>query len=288
MNLLPKSVIARVGARGWGKPCWEQMPCKPGDSDIADLTGTYLGRLVPLPRAIRLSRTGSKLTLVNGCRYPKLPHREPAGTVIRRGKGEQLAYLGVDPSRHPWRDLGSILALSSSPSEGGAWVLAHLAPGDGAVDLWAGGLAANKGKVLDVAEWCLTLPLVLVGATVLNKYEKGVELAEGGSGRLRSAIGDYFGDLAVAEFRRSDKQSRDRRRRVLSKALASYWHTLDNACSALIETAQDPAAELAGRWYSLVRSAMNDAYERACPHESPRQIRAFARGKQRLRLKKPE
>ena len=197
-NLLTKDMIRNAPNLAWGKPIWEQMPQDPDDPLVAETTTTYLGRLTPIPRAIKLHNEDTKITLANGCSYPKLPHRESAATVIRRGRDEELAYLGIDLSKHPWRELGLVLALSRSSLDGGAWVLCHLGDSEGEVDLWTGGLAAKQGKVLDVAEWTFHLPLALVGGSALNKYREGVELANRASRRLQAAITAYFEDLAVA------------------------------------------------------------------------------------------
>jgi len=287
LNLLTRELVERSAQGRWGRPVWETMPHAPDEASVDSLSKSYLGRLVPVPRAIKLQSEASKATLANGLSYPKLPHREPAGTVVRRGADERLAYLAVDLAKHPWRDLGSILASSPSADEGGPWVLRHLVPGDGEVDLWTGGLAAHKGKLLDAAEWSFHLPLALVGEIVLEKYHRGVELADAASRRLLAAIAGYSEDLALSEFTRNDRQSRMRRQRIVAKATALYWRALDGRYGSLVETATDPTADLGGTWYRLVREAMETAYQRSCPHSSPRQIRAFAKGKQRLRLKKP-
>lgn len=288
MNLLTKELVAAALNGGWGRPVWEEMPEGPYDPHITGVTASYLGRLVAVSRGIRLVKASTKITVINGCRYPKLPHREPAATLKRRATDGKLFYLPVDLSKHPWRELASILASSPSTGEGGPWVLAHLAPGQGQVDLWAGGLATNKGKLLDVAEWNFSLPLALIGAVELAKYRRGVELAEAGGHKLWAAITSYFDDLAVGAFRKNDKQSKMERKRMLAKAGAWYWRALDGSYALLVDASNDPTARLAEAWYSLVRSAMEEAYERACPHASPRQIRAFAKGRQRLRLRKPE
>lgn len=287
MNLVTKEMVKRAPGGGWGTPVWESMPERPEGPRVAAITDTYLGRLVPISRGIKLVEGSKTATLANGCAYPKLPRREPGATVVRRGKDEVMAYVGIGLSKHPWRELGSVLALSHSPAEGGPWVLSHLVGGDGQVDLWTGGLAANKGKLLDAAEWSFHLPLALIGDAALNKYRQGVELAERANNRLWSAVSACFEDLAVGEFKRNDQQTRKQRQRVLAKASASYWRTVDGSYGVLIETANELTAELAGEWYTIVRAAMDQAYERACPHETARQIRAYAKGAQRLRLRKP-
>jgi CRISPR system Cascade subunit CasA len=286
LNLLTKDLIRNAPNLTWGNPVWERMPQGPDDPLIAQTTTTYLGRLAPIPRAVKLDSEGTKVTLANGCSYPKLPHREPAATVIRRGRDEELAYLGVDLSKHPWRELGSLLAFSHSSLDGGAWILGHLGGSEGEVDLWTGGLAAKQGKVLDVAEWTFHLPLALVGEIELHKYREGVELANRASGSLQAAITAYFEDLAVSEFKRNDRRSLDQRRRILGKAGASFWRSLDSRYGVLVEAAVEPARPLDAEWYGAVRAAMTRAYESSCPHQSARQLRAYAKGDSKLKLRR--
>ncbi len=287
LNLLTKEIVGRAANTSWGKPVWELMPTSPEDAVIAELTTSYLGRLVPVSRGIKLNAGSTKATLVNGCRYPKLPYREPSATVIRRGKDQKLAYLRVDLSKHPWRELGSLLAYAQATGEGGARALGHLVPGNGSVDIWTGGLAANKGKVLDLAEWSFHLPLSLIGETELNKYRQGIQLTDSGGVKLRTAIRAYSQDLAVSEFNRTDPRSREHSGKILGKASASYWRTLDSQYGVLIAAANDPTRDLADEWYGIVRDAMERAYERACARQNARQLRAYAKGSQLLKLRKP-
>lgn len=292
MNLLTKETV-ETGRLEWGRPVWEAMPACP------TAASTYLGRLVPVARAIRLVVGKTEITLADGCRYPKLPqYRDPAATVMRVKTGpsnEEPRYRGVELSKHPWRDLAAVLSFSRTAVEGGAWVLGHLVPDAGHIDLWTGGLKVDKGKVIDVGEWNFHLPRSLVGSTELEKYRKGIELADGGYRTLGAATSAYCEDLSVPEFRRSknrgfslnDPRSRKRRAQLSSRATSFFWRVLDSTYGILIEAANDRTRDLAAEWYPIVRKAMEEAYQRACPRESVRQIRAYARGLQRLRLRKP-
>ncbi len=71
-------------------------------------------------------------------------------------------------------------------------------------------------------------------------------------------------------------------------AKTHFWSTLDLHYRGLIDAASDARAALSSDWYPTVRGAMEDAYSFTCPHETPRQIQAYAQGLRALRLKKPE
>src|ERR1035441_6365541 len=86
-NLLDKATVAdHYGAEGWGKPVWEMMVSKPADEEaIRNTTNTYLGRLVPLSRLVRLDEQGFSIMLGNGLTYPTSSvFREAAATEIGR------------------------------------------------------------------------------------------------------------------------------------------------------------------------------------------------------------
>jgi CRISPR system Cascade subunit CasA len=280
-NLLTKKIVSELPSLEWGRPVWETRPSSAADPHATALVSSYLGRLVPIARAVRLSPTSRKITMCNGLSYPKFPEtREPSCTVVSKKDGTP-AYLRIDLHKHPWRELASLLSASPSRTEGRALVLDHLRRGaDGTVDIWTGGLAADKGKVLDVAEWSFRLPLSMLGAMELQTYERGVELANKATRSLWAAVSAYCDDLKLSEAK--TKQAKN------ARASTFYWSSLDSRYAVLMGTIEDPAVKLGEAWYQEVWRALNAAYAQACPHETPRQIRAYAKGNQMLRLKQPE
>ena len=157
-------------------------------------------------------------------------------------------------------------------------------------------MKANKGKFVDVADWTLHLNVSLLGDSALEKYRKGVELADRGSNCIWHAVTAYFEDLGVGEFKRneagkfkrSDPRTRVQRQKVAAKAGLMYWSALDSRYQILIDAANDRATSLGGEWYKILRNAMNQAYEQAFPHQTARQLRAYAAGSKSLRLRRPD
>lgn len=267
LNLLDRRSVETLPNAAWGSPYWE---CDVYSKTSLDkLTSTYLGRLVPLPRAIHCEQGSSKIILGAGMNYPKLPEwREPGGTIIRTGKGnsEKLTYVAVNPAKHPWRELGSILALASADKPGGAFPLMHMRNiEDRTFEIWTGGLAADKAKLVDMAEWSFTLPSSLLDSASLKRYQTGVTLSGDGSFVLRQAIKKY-GDELTAEALWGNEAQR------------CFWTMLDAESSMLADCAADAAGDLSLAWLPVIRSAMLAAYSQCCPHETPRQIQAYAQG----------
>ena len=281
MNLLSKSMVDALPGMTFGKPIWEDEKISQGNPEAAlSSSASYLGRLVPLSRAITLYQDKLSFTLANGLSYPKLPtQREPYATVVRRGKGknEKDMYISVNLLRHPWRELASVLSLKRAAISGGALCLHHLNHiKSDRVDIWTGGMAADKGKILDVAEWNFSLPVEMLNETELLLYEKGVDLARKGEYGLREAVKSWHKNMAV-----------DSKNISYENALTAYWAALDKRYTVLIQCI-DEENPLHQKWFSVVRQAMGEAFTHACPHTTPRQIQAFARARQKLRLKKPD
>jgi len=279
MNLLTKKLVEEAGLQ-WGRPIWEIDPTNPpNEPPLKDTVTTYLGRLVPLSRGVLLDPATPKMTLVNGLTYPKLPEvREVSATVLLRniGKQEQQSYLGTDPAKHPWRELGSILAITRKNRTGGALSLLNLSSAqDTIIDIWTGGLAADKGKVIDAAEWTFSISQSMLERATLHKYKKGVELAAKAEQALGKSISTYCSDLK-------------RENTLGPKAKSHFWSILDSSYRILLQVASSQDLTLAERWYPVVQEAMEQAYDATCPHETPRQIQAFAHGRKSLRVKKPD
>ncbi len=269
LNLLHKEMFGgRNAAAAWGRPTWELDRLR--RQPLSENVRTFLGRLVPASRAIRCLPDSRHIALANGIACPKLPEgREPMATVItrRKGRAEQRAYVAFQPGRHPWRELAALLSLSSADRAGGALALANLRRlAGGHIDIWVGGQAADRTKILDMGVWTFSLPRSLLDSTALQAYQAGVAQAEKGEAKLTGAVKKY----AKALHAGTDSP--------LKFARALYWTALDRDCHILAETASSAATRLADTWLPRVREAMFSAYERTCARATPRQIQAYAAG----------
>lgn len=277
LNLLTKEQVSTLPGGKWGKPVWDIPPRSPSEKDSNENTRSYLGRLVPLSRAVLCCSEGTRMTLANGLSYPKLPAgRDPMATVVHNEKRKEHHYLRVHTSRHPWRELGALLSLKRMGVAGAALALDHLMDGgEGEIDVWVGGIAADQAKILDVAEWNFMLPLNLLFETQMTRYQRGVQLALRGESSLTFAVKEYglamkMEDTSLQGFR--------------EKAKTTYWTALDNNYRVLVEVACAIDKEMES-WKNLLRTILFRAYREACPHESPRQIQAFSVGRKRLGIR---
>jgi len=279
LNLLTKKCVQEYTPLSWGTPTWEFEPKAPSHEGLNAIKQSYLGRLTPLSRGILLDTTTTRMTLVNGLAYPKLPESRDTTTTLRLRKSkkeESYFYLPTDPTKHPWRELGALLTLTDKDRPGGALALRHLDPArPDTVDIWTGGLAADKGKIIDTAEWTFSIPQCMLESSALKRYESGVQLSEKAVWSLGNGVKAYCDALKMENT-------------LNDKAKGYFWSTLDRQYPVLLQVANSSDTTLIETWYPIVRQAMQQAYDHACPHETPRQIQAFALGQQSPRLKKPE
>jgi hypothetical protein len=147
------------------------------------------------------------------------------------------------------------------------------------VNIWVGGLRSGGGggKIIDMAEWNFSVVASSLQDRGVDVSERGVGLANEGAAALRKAVGTYFGAFEV-----------DNKHIPYNQARTRYWSELDGQHGVLLEIARDLKSRLAEAWYPVVRKAMHSAYAYVCPCGTPREISAFAKARERLRLKKPE
>jgi CRISPR system Cascade subunit CasA len=285
-NLLNRMQVEQLfGKRCWGRPVWEKMPKALNDSDaVRNATKTYLGRLVPLSRSIRIAADGRTLTLANGLEYPPPKEwREPCATIVRRTvRGEPTrAVLRASTEKAAWRELHALTVKAVGQNPGGPVALQNIASEEGAFDLWVGGLVASKSKPVDTTESVFHVPAAMLTDPGQMIYEKGVRYADSAEFRIRLAISAYHNALGDNLDR---PEMKNRRSQIQRNATAQFWTDIEQAVPLLLEVVEkgfkgnwrDTA------WGKLVWRCARAAYEHSCPHETPRQIRAYVLGLQRM------
>ena len=263
-----------------GRPVWEQMPVNDTDDQ---LTRTYLGRLVPIPRAILLKQ--GKLNMLYGealryPTYPDFPQEANCSVAIRRIKKKEERYLvGARLGIQPWRQLDAILQYNlPSKSSSHAINLGHL--DEQAVDIWVGALLRNPGKqdIIDTVESRFHISKQLRSPEGCSSYSKEVEKAQNVSSLLNTAIYVY----------RIEVDSRNETGIGIS-AKNFYWTTVEKNLPLLMAHIEaigsDDAIPTRKVWRKKLFSAACEAYTIACGQETPRQMRAFAKGWQTLTKK---
>jgi CRISPR system Cascade subunit CasA len=173
-------------------------------------------------------------------------------------------------------------------TNGGPAALQNLAE-EAAFDMWVGGLVAEgNGKLVDTIESVFHVPAAMLDEPSQHVYEAGVRWAETSAFRVARAVCTYHRELGDNLDR---AELRDRRPHIQNKATAQFWTDIEQAVPQLLDVAVNPEQLGAmNEWYKTswgkaVWSAMRSAYEQACPHDTPRQMRAYALGLNTLYFK---
>jgi CRISPR system Cascade subunit CasA len=290
-NLMTKQQAAEFfGKDSWGKPVWESMPDGLHDSyALKNATCTYLGRLVPLARMIWLNDDCRSLILANGLEYPSYEAgwRESSATIVVRSiKGSpKRIVLRASLEKATWRELNALTVKVVGHNPGGPAALQNIPGGEDAFDLWVGGLVSDQSKIVDTTESVFHVPAAMLQEKGQQAYELGVKFAETAEARLRRAVSTYHKEVGDDLDRPGFKEHRNK---VQGKSIVRFWTDIEQAVSQLLEVAENPEKLEPTRewrktdWGQSVLSALRAAYEWACPHETPRQIKAYALGLKRL------
>lgn len=294
-NLITAEDLAMFTALKWGHPVWEL-----GCSSLEELNGnpnlplTYLGRLAPVCRSLWLHDDRRTFLGANGLTYPGLAsdglRLEPAMAVVavkdsqgRESRRPVSAKIG-ESVRHPWRELHAVLMLQHDGC-GGPLALRNVDESD-LFDLWLGAFVTDQSKVDDSVEFSFTrLPQeMLSGSSVLKTYADGVAEAVRVETRLRRAVRCYRlalecpvedKDKVSKIFASIPRPQKIRLGAIVTSLVSAYWTRLEMQVDRLLSASvrQDLTD-----WILAIQQAKRQAYDIACPHGTPRQLKAYSLG----------
>ena len=259
----------------WGKPLWEEpVQSLENQSAKENATMTYLGRLVPVSRCVRLcfndDRECDGIILANGLTYPSYPEfREPTVTIIRV-KDDNIE-LSASLEKGLWRQLSSIsIKYYKRVGNGlsGPIVLNNL-PENQPCKLWSGALVTDKAKIRDTLESIYDVPAKMFKDEGRQVYEEGIHYAETWAAKLSDAIKEFIHQL-----------NRDKKQTPRPKALSFFWGNLEQHVSLLLQLVDEKQTSAWGEtpWGKKVKATAFKAYENVCPQQTVREIQAYALG----------
>ena len=279
-----------------GQPVWEKMPASFADAAaVENATKTYIGRLVPLTRITKLSPGGQRMLLGDGLVYPTFADGfapEPTATVaVRREKRTLVSY---HPGKAIWRELAAITAKRAATGTGGPLALDALQEGT-ACDLIVGALARNQASIVNSFESVFHVPPRFRTQEGTSAYEGEVKAAEALASRLGWAVETYRLDLDAGwpgRLKAAGPKKGVLKARLHALATTHYWTSIENHLPLLMRYVEnigsDAATPAREAWRTEIFAAGCEAYRVACGQETPRQVRAFAKGWERLTAKRDE
>lgn len=292
-----------------GKPVWEYFPDVPDHNGpaIINATKTYLGRLVPISRWIRLLPDAEQMYCCSGFKYDTFKDGFPAEPtaavrlVTSRDKNgvetTERRVVKIDPSKALWRELSALLIERSVYGLGGPLAMGN-APHDTEFDFHICAMTRDQASMdLAIESVFHIKPTFKTNFHVYQAEVTGsntVMGAEGHARKLRRAIEEYR-MLVDADWISRVKRTEAKKQGILKNRLAetaflSYWTTVEINLLLLLNhinaIGTDDSELTRKTWQSMLFNSARDAYRMACGQETSRQMRAFAKGWEILTMTK--
>jgi CRISPR system Cascade subunit CasA len=153
----------------------------------------------------------------------------------------------------------------------------------------------QAAEIVDLVESVFHIPVSLRTTEGSATYESEVKKSESGASRLGGAVEEYRKEIDDHWEKRLDRAKQGKwalKARLHFIATTHYWTTVEKNLPLLmnhIETIGTDAADPTCKaWRKMLFNTACEAYRIACGQETPRHIRAFAKGWERLTAKKNE
>ena len=300
-NVLSKEQIEDRFGENRGVPVWEKFPSSPDDVDAAtNATQTYIGRLVPLSRWLKLLPDNKTMLMGEGFVYPVYPeYTEPTSVEVISNLNNEYKILSCKNTT-PWRELHAISTkrIKDKGNIGGPASIENQ-PQSESYDIHVLALKRDKATILDAIESVLHVPdYISTSEKCRNAYLYGVKNAEITASKLDKSIQRYLSILMPdmidiinkgMEGRRLAKDESTKYQavkvKVRDKYLIHYWTLIEEQryllmnYIALIGTELDQERNEAERvWLQAINRTADETYQSLCAQESPRQMRAYVAG----------
>jgi CRISPR system Cascade subunit CasA len=288
-----------------GKTIWE-IPIKSADDHeaIDNATQTHIGRLVPQTRILRINEDRKRVLLGAGFLYPKFQDEKNtfhpdlfATTVLNANREREL--LSARPGISVWRELHALAVRrkDASVSSRGPLCLLNI-PDTNELDIIVNAMMTNPkqaAEIVDLVESVFHIPPRLRAPEGTSSYEAEVKYAEKRANRLGCSIEEYRKEIDCGWESRMKGAGPDKgklKAKLHSIATRHYWTTVEKNLPLLMAHIEaigtDAAISTRDAWRRMLFTAACDAYRITCGQETPRQMRAFAKGWQKLTGKKNE
>jgi len=283
LNLLTREQIRENNLPEIGVPPWEHMPTGEIDERAEKIKTCYTGRLVPLNRFCYL--TEDRLFCTEGIVHPFLEDGHlDISAAADRSKSNWKA-LWTDAKKRPWRELASLLSYvyASEPSGYECHLLTMCLPrARNAVpqfQIWSGGLGVQKkmdgqnvsGKG-DFVDSSIQLDTTIIqGGVWFKTLQNEIQNLEKLSGIIYKCTAGYYTLLTVDGSNHA------------AAAANLFWQKCEPHAQELIDAC---ASESEVRLHTIKKAIVHYAhqcYNRYCPHDTARQLDAWAANRPNLK-----
>lgn len=280
-----------------GRPIWE-IPIDTPINEISlyNATKTHLGRLVPQTRILKIHNDRKRVLFGSGFYYPKFQddnafHPDIFASVVI-DKEQKRVYLGARKDKSAWRELHSIAVHAASRTDGSRGPLWLQNIRNEKCDIITAAMLTNPSQaaeIVDLVESTYSIPIQLFNEFGLNTYEFEVHTAESIARKLGGAIETYRLEIDggwESRLKMVGSSKGQLKARLHSIATTHYWtaveKNLDLLMAAIEALGSEAFLESQKSWRSVLNASAREAYELACAQDTPRQMRAYAKGWDKL------
>ena len=286
LNLCTKEEIAQFRS-DMGQPVWEFMPQNMSDERaIKNATLTYLGRMVPLSRVVRISVEADVCIVAKGIEYPvyankdELLYFESSMTIEMRDNNRYI--VGANLNKAMWRSLPALLHRFTQSGK----MFSRLDENDlpERYSIWVGALVRDKAKIISVMEDRYEhLDRNHVGVESDRIQGKLMKLADMGMASIRAGLDAYHAELNDAF---------ENKKQVYEKVEQIYWSRLTSYKELYLHAVGCSTSEMneytsaENEWINQICKSVNATFDVSVSRSGVRQMAAWAKARQCLSTKK--
>ncbi|MBR3925682.1 MAG: type I-E CRISPR-associated protein Cse1/CasA [Akkermansia sp.] len=281
-----------------GKPVWECMPNGRNDEQsIENAQKTYLGRLVPLSRLVKIEYPENRCLLAMGIEIPvykdgRLVFFEPFTTVVLNPKSSERSLVkAADMSRDMWRNLPALLHRFNSQG----YTLGKLDQADlpEHYGIWVGALVSDNAKILGTMEdYYAHLSPSCIGAETERLHYELMEYANRGCSLCCKAVRKYCELLTSKKSeKQKNKNDKDNINKIAERAKLEFWSRMTSHKDKYVnlvrlkEEVEEWENEL-DHWLFVICDSAKATYELFAQRDNVRKLAAWSQALYYLPTKK--
>ncbi|HBE01905.1 MAG TPA: type I-E CRISPR-associated protein Cse1/CasA [Spirochaetia bacterium] len=263
-----------------GKAPWEQMPNGENDEISKILKSSFIGRLIPVARFLLLTQNGAHYTegiLHNG--YKDGIFDTSMAVEI---SGKKSKTIWVDPSLRPWRQLSSMLSFLESGSSS-HFSCPNIQKNNvlplkiKRIGIWSGGLRvkSNAGEqyvsgINDYVESTMFFNRKWLDKNWFLTFKSEMAELDNIVKKIFGSVTGYY-KLLNADGKKS-----------AAKATGLFWALCERNAQELIDACPQEKAEERVKLRKVFLRYVYQVYDTICPHDTARQIEAWAKNRPRI------
>ena len=279
----------RKNSTTWvGQPIWELFPKGFADEKaVFNATRTFMGRLVPIARAIRILSDRQTMVLGRGLIYPRFrdanapfPKEVTASSKLTKTKeGEFETLLHYEPGHSVWRHLAALSVKRNHDDNdiGGCAALSNIND-DEDVDLIVSSISRDQADIHDISESFYRVKAGHADDVWHQLLSAEIQFVEDVNRSLRGAVKKCCGYEDCSLDEKLKKSSKARYGQIYH-AEQNFWERSEKNLGDLFmwldAHGREEAPKLHDIWQAKVIDNARQILREVCLKTSARQMRAY-------------